>query len=377
MGENKMKLIVGLIAFVLIFSIGAIAYQNTALFAQVTSDETISIGWIGPLTGPSAVLGMDSITAAEIAVKEINSGGGINGKKLKLITEDDQYVSTKTISAYQKITQIDGAKIVLVNTYSGIFALAKQAQKDGVILIDPLDCSSLISALNENVFCLATDSESIANVLSSEAKKQGNSAGIIYFIGDQFMPQIKEWVSQKFSGKIVSESYSPGVLDFKTIIEKMKFEKVDSLILLGYDETGVAMRQARELGFSGQFITTATITSPSLVEASKGAANGTIFAFWSADANRAETKEFNKSFLEEKQRLPILDLATYPTYDTVKAIAKALGVVKNKNVLEIRTALLGVNFWGTTGEVNFNQTRASKIPEQAYRLENGKVVAKN
>ena len=70
---------------------------------------------------------------------------------------------------------------------------------------------------------------------------------------------------------------------------------------------------------TGKFFTTGTVTSPSLQEAAQGHAEGTIFAFWSAPES-----EFTNKFIERVGRKPILDLATYPTYDAVRVIAKAL-----------------------------------------------------
>jgi len=340
-----------------------------------SGEDKILIGWIGPLTGQSAVLGMDSATAAQIAIEEINAQGGVNGKKLELIVEDDQYDTAKSITAYKKLVEVDKVKIILINTYSSVFALAEQAKKDNVILIDPLDCSEIIGSVGENVYCIATDTKSIAQVLTEQISKSGTKKiGVLYANGDEFMPLINSYLTEMLNGQltVTSESHIFGTGDFRTTLTKMKNAGINELVFLGYDETGIAMKQARDLNISGQFYSLGTITSPSLQSASQGAIGGTIFAFWEANKNTGMGKDFTTKFVAQKGRAPLMDLATYPTYDAVKVIAKAL---EGKTTTEeIKQAISGISgFDGATGIIDFNNSRAMKIKESAYRLKNGQI----
>ncbi len=337
------------------------------------TEGPIKLGWIGPMTGQSAVLGMDSITSAQIAVDEINAAGGINNRKVQLIAEDDQYDITKAVNSYNKLVNVDGVKIIVLNTYGSVFALSDRAKQDGVLLIDPLDCNSALTALGSHVFCLATDSESIGKVLSDQAKANGlKKIGIIHWNSDTFMPLVKDSFVKNYDGATVVEAYSAGTTDFKTTITKMQQQGVDGFALLGYDETGIAMKQARELGFKGLFFTTGTVTSPPLQEAAKGAANGTILAFWDAPKTQEPAKSFNDKFIAVKGRPPILDLASYPTYDTIKVLAIAIGTAGDSDTTKVGQALLGVqNYKGVTGDVSFPSDRAMRIQETAHILNNG------
>ena len=343
----KKNLLIGIVAL----GIVALLIGIVVLGMTFSNSDTIKIGWIGPQTGQSAVLGMDSFVAAQIAIDEINSEGG----KIELIIEDDQYNTEKTITAYNKLVNVDGVKFILINTYGGVFALAERAKNDGVVLMDPLDCNGELAGLNKNVFCLATDSESLAEVLAEEAK---GDVGILYFNSDLFMPLIEKVFKEEYNGEIIlSEAYVGGTKDFKTQLMKMK--DADSLLLLGYDETGIAMKQARELGFEGQFYTTGTVTSPSLQKIAGGHAEGTIFPYWEVKEN-----DFTDKFVSLKGREPILDLATYPTYDAVKVLGK---IIDGKNIFDI-------NFEGVTGEIKFASDGSMRIKESAYVLVDGKPV---
>jgi branched-chain amino acid transport system substrate-binding protein len=336
--------------------------------------EIVKIGWIGPQTGPSAVLGMDSYVAARIAVDEINSAGGLNGKKVELYAEDDQYDNTKALSAYRKLVNVDGVRLILVNTYSSVFSLAKQAEKDGVILMDPLDCNSELAKLSPNVFCLATDSESLARVLAAAADARGyKKVGVLYFNSDLFMPLVQKVFVGNYKGTVVlSDSYVAGTQDFRTQIAKAINAGADALVLLGYDETGNAMKQARELGFNGQFLTTGTVTSPPLQEAAQGAADGTLFAFWSADKSSAKIKIFDAEFNKRQNRSPILDLATYPTYDATKILVAA--AARGVSATSVAKQLALTQYDGLVGKVSFSTDGAMLVPEGLYLLKGKKIL---
>lgn len=364
------------IAGLVILAVALLALSLIELtgFTVNPSEETIKIGWMGPLTGQSAVLGMDSIVAAQIAVDEVNENGGVNGRKLEIIVEDDQYDTVKSVSAYNKLVHVDGVKVILINTYGGVFALADQAKKDGVILMDPLDCNSELVGLNDNVFCLATDSESIADVLAEQANERTKKVGILFFNSDSFMPLVKDFFLQKFDGEaVLVEGISAGETDFRTSLAKMIDGDVDGIVLLGYDEMGIAMKQSRDLGFRGQFFMPGTVTSPSLQEAAQGNAEGTILAFWNAPENNEITKKFDEEFMARQGRRPILDLATYPSYDAVKVIALALE--KGESASSVRDELLKIKgFDGVTGKVSFSQDRSASIFESAHELKEGRPV---
>ena len=369
MNKNKYWIITILVAIVILTVILPMSREENT--------KVIKIGWIGPQTGPTAVLGMDSATAAQIAVDEINKNGGISNKKIELYIEDDQYDTKKSVSAYRKLVDVNDVKIIIVNTYSSVFALAKQAEKDNVILIDPLDCNNEIANLSENMFCLATDSESLARVLSNTANERGfKKVGLLYFNSDLFMPLVQKVFSQTYKGDIVlSESYVAGTRDFKTQISKMISDKADAMVLLGYDETGNAMKQARDLGFKGQFLTTGTVTSPPLQAAAQGKAEGTLLAFWGVNKNDKNVIAFDTEFKRRQSRPPILDLATYPTYDTVKVLIYAIEKANNDSVKSIKSELLKIkNFKGLTGEISFNENGSMLIPEKLFLLTNGMVV---
>ncbi len=367
--SKTLKILVGIVVIILIgLGIFSLAQTKTRL-----TGDTIKIGWIGPLTGSSAILGMDSVKAAKIAVDNINAKGGIQGKKVSLLIQDDQYQTSRSIAAYDKLVHTDSVKIIMMQTYSGVFALAEQAKKDRVAIIDVLDSNDNLAKLGSNVFSVGVESESISRLLSGYANRQGyKTVGIIYFNSDTFMPYVKNQFVSNFSGRSIAEGYQAGEKEFKTILTKLKAEQVDALVCLGYDECGIAIKQARLLGINSPLLMPGTITSPALQELAEGKTEGSIFTFWTADKDTDPAKTFREQFTQLEGREPYVDLFTYPAYDAVTAIATAL----EKSSLSIDSfgqALREVNnIKGVTGEINFAEDGTMRIPFRLFSMTDGK-----
>jgi len=362
-----------------------VAFVLLTLIGCGSKPEVIKIGYIGPLSGPSAVLGMDAIQAIEIAANEVNAQGGINGLPIEIIAEDDQYIPAKTLTAYEKLVNVDGVEILLVSTYGGVFTIADRAQEDNVIVIDPLDCNNELAALPENVFCLATETESIGYALADYLLSQGKTrAGVMYSTKDNFMALVSDAFKRKFSqggGFTKEENFVYTDVDFKTQLLKLNEIKPDAIVFLGHDETGIAMKQARDLGITAQFMATGTVTSPGLQQASHGAAEGTIFAYWEPAADNSLSKEFEAKFVSLVGRPPILPLTTHPAYDSMQVLIKnslpqsVKRVDRTERVDAIRRGLYSTKrFEGTTGEITMDSDGAVRIKESAFRLENGRPV---
>lgn len=296
--------------------------------AYVRADETIRIGWIGPLTGNAAVLGTDSAPALQMAADDVNAAGGIGGRRLEVVLEDDQYIPAKTVAAYQKLVNSKGIKILVVLSYSGLFALAPTAEKDGVILIDPLDCDENIGALPRNVICIAKRSEELGFALAeSILKNKELPVGVIYYDADAF----NEVVAKSLISRLGKEgttplfvlTYNDTTQDFRPLLLKAKEGKVKALALLGYDTLGVAMKQAREMGIKAQFYATGTLASKQGLAVAGTAAEGARGTIWQAKHDERH-EEFKKAFIAKTGRDPLPDVFMLPAYDTGQVLARAL-----------------------------------------------------
>jgi branched-chain amino acid transport system substrate-binding protein len=307
----------------LILLIAFLACQSVA-----AAQSPVKIGWIGPLTGNASVLGVDTVPAMQLVFDSVNAAGGIEGRPINLISEDDQYTTQKAVAAYNRLVHHEKIRVLVVLTYGGLFALAPLAEKDGVLLLDPLDCDERIAKLPTNTLCITKRTEDLGRVNAEHVlSKNEFPAGVIYYDGDPFMS-----VAAEASARTLSEhghkwtsvgTYNESTTDFRTLVLKAKQAQVKSLFLYGYDQMGTAMKEARGLGLKANFYTLATSTSPGFQDLAGTALEGTFFPNWQAPRNE-KFETFLGKFRAKVGREPYMEISTIPSYDIAQLIVNGL-----------------------------------------------------
>jgi branched-chain amino acid transport system substrate-binding protein len=300
--------------------LGAIAL----LPATARADKPIvTIGWSGPLTGDSAVLGVDSRKAVEMVFESANS---LPTAKVyfKLAVEDDQYNTAKSLTAYRRLASIEKAQVVIFLTYGGLFSVAPQALRDRVLIVDPLDCNDEVAKLPQSVVCVAAMTDEIGRLNAQMALQSGSKRGaILYFADDPFMSTVAKSTEAALSASgnpiVLSESYSARQSDFRTLLLKAKANGADALYIYGYDEAANIMKQARQLGMTTPFFSTATVFSPPFIAAAGTALDGTRFSVFTPSDERRYA-DFRERFQKRYGAAPILDIATVPSFDIANLI---------------------------------------------------------
>jgi branched-chain amino acid transport system substrate-binding protein len=346
-------------------------------------DQIVKIGWIGPLSGNAAVLGVDTVPAMQLVIDSINDAGGVHGHRLKLIAEDDQYSSAKTVSAYNRLVHQEGIKVIVALTYGGLFSIAQNAEKDGVLLIDPLDCDDKIAALPANTLCITKRTEDLGRANAEHAISQNAfPAGILYFDGDPFMgvaaDATKKTLQEHGKDWTFIETYNEGTTDFRTLMLKAKQANLKSLFFYGYDQMGTAMKEARSIKMTSLFYTLATSTSPDFQHLAGEALEGTFFPNWNAP-RRDKFAKFSKDFQAKVGREPHMEISTVPSYDIAQLIVAglnsgALDSTGNVNINTLRAYLYNVkNYDGVSGTITVDSdgiTRSFPVTERVWK--NGK-----
>jgi branched-chain amino acid transport system substrate-binding protein len=311
-----------------------------------------------------------------LAVDQVNSKGGINGNHVRLVIEDDGYNTAKSISAYSKMVSIDKPSVIFMQTYGAIFALGHKPEKDNVVVIDVLDCNDDIAALPKNIFCLATQTESVAaGFVSDILKNKYETPFILYEENDPWMEFIQKSSVQKLDQhgiKAIHEGVQASVTDFKSLLLKAKSKKVDAIIFLGNDQMGTALKQARDLGLQSQFYSVGSMTSPGFQALAGDAAQNTLVSFWESSESLIHT-EFLNAYSSKYGAPPILQLAAVPAYDAAKI---SLELLRVKSQSDLGSQLLKVkNYQGLGGRITFDKDGAVRtIHEKLYIFKNSKLL---
>ena len=242
--------------FVMSFSL---TISVPTLFAQ----NTVKVGVPNSLTGRHAPFGQHMKRAFEMAQEEINSAGGIKGKKLELIHEDDQSKPEISITVTQKLIQ-DSSILMLTGQYSSsntypACALAEKAKMP--FMVSTAAADNITTSGWKYIFRLAqpaTDFDTgLQDWLLKEAKPK--SVVMIYentLFGTSTAKAMKKWADDNKVNVPIFEAYEAGLVDFKPLLFKLKAVNPDVVYAISYlmDATLIA-RQMKEIDFNPRAFT--------------------------------------------------------------------------------------------------------------------------
>ena len=220
--------------------------------------EPFRIGVMESLTGPGETYGQVANNAKQLAVAEINEGGGINGRMLELVVEDSKCSAQDAITAFKKLTDVDGVKIILGTSCSGaMLGAAPLAEAEGVVMFSGLATNPDIAEAGDFIFRTAMNDAQLGidtgNVLWSDGVRK---LATINESTDYAEGVRRASVAQfeKRGGEVVAaEQYASDTTDFRSQLTKLLNENPDAIHVAAQGEFsgGTIVKQLRELGYDG------------------------------------------------------------------------------------------------------------------------------
>ncbi len=302
------------------------------LHKQPAPAETIKIGFIAPLTGDAAAYGIDEKNATAIAVEEINTAGGIDGRPLKVIYEDGKCSGKDAATAAQKLTSIDKVKIILGGACSGeTLAVAPIAEQNKVVVFSAFSSSPDITNAGDYIF---RNSPSDTDVAKGYAQFIVNKAGykkiaIISENTDYAQGARKVFIDEvkKLGGDITAdEVFNQGERDFRINITKIKSSGPEAIFINPQSGTtgGLALKQIKELGIKTSVFSVYVFSGKDAQESAGSAANNLIFFDLVGLTNTDKGKAFAEKFNARFGKIGGSEYSTGARYDSVYIIADAL-----------------------------------------------------
>src|SRR5574344_2738996 len=178
--------------------------------------NTITLGGIFPLSGNVAVYGVECKKGVDLAIEEINAAGGINGKQIALVSEDDEGNPDKTVNAYKKLTTKDGVKIIIGSLTSGCTqSITTLSQASKVIQIAPAATAADITDAGNYIFraCFIDPFQGTVGGKFAAENLKAKKAAILYDITNDYSVGVYENFVAEFGkngGSVVAESYAKG-----------------------------------------------------------------------------------------------------------------------------------------------------------------------
>ena len=327
------------------------------------SDTTpIMLGSIMPISGPVSTYGIQSRDAINMAIDEINAAGGILGRPVQVIVEDDEANPEKTKNAFTKLVTKDGViGIIGALTSKCSLAITTEAQARQIIMISPSSTNDTVTAAGDYIFRACYNDSFQGQVVAQFAYEnlKAMNAAILYDNTNDYSKGLTENFKSTFlalGGTIVAEeSYATGDKDFNAQITSIKGKSPDVIFIPDYYNTvSLIAKQIRAQG-----ITVPMLGADGWDEIVNNAGDEVVGSYYSnhysPDANDPEVKAFVEKYtaLYNIQPNALAALAYDATYILTDAITKA----GSTDPEAIKAAMMQTDKKFVTGQITFNELR--------------------
>lgn len=343
---------------------------------------TILIGYYGDLSGRTSSFGQSTKNGVEMAADEINKAGGINGRQVKIITEDDQGEPNKAATVVTKLINQDGVKALLGEVASSnSLAAAPKAQEAKVPMISPSSTNPAVTQVGDYIFrvCFIDPFQGEVMAKFSANNLKAKRAAILYDFNSDYSRGLYQFFKRSFTqlgGEIVSEqSYTQGDRDFSGQLTAIRSVNPEVIYVPGYyGEVGVIANQTKQLGIKAPLLGGDGWDAPQLWELGGASLNGNYISnHYSVDDPSPAIQKFVKDYQTRYNILP--DALAALGYDSMKVLADAIKRAGGTESAKLRDAIAQTqNFAGVTGAISLNQDRNAVKPAVVLKLQNSKFV---
>ena len=360
---------------------------NSNAGTESASGGTFKIGGIGPVTGGAAIYGQAVKNGAELAIKEINETGGINGYQIEYNFQDDEMDNEKAVNAYNTLKDW-GMNILVGAVTSGCcVAVAAESQNDNLFQITP--SGSSVDCINgkENVFqvCFTDPNQGVGAADYIGQNNVATKVAVIYDSSDVYSSGIfakfkEEAASQNF--EIVSEEAftADNKTDFSVQLAKAQEAGADLVFLpIYYSEASLILKQADSMGYAPKFFGCDGLDGILGVENfdQKLAEGVMLLTPFAADAKDDATQKFVSAYEAAYGETPNQFAAdAYDAVYVVKAAAEKCEATPADSVTDLcdklKAAMQEISYDGLTGDsMSWSADGTVNKAPKAMEIKNG------
>jgi branched-chain amino acid transport system substrate-binding protein len=343
------------------------------------ASDVIKVGEYASLTGKEAGFGQSSHDGTALAVDDLNAAGGVLGKKIELITEDDQSQAGQPSIDVRKLITDDGVVAVLGEVASSrSLEAAPICQQYKIPMISPSSTNPKVTEIGDYIFRVCFIDPFQGTVMANFATKtlKLKSAAVLTDVTSDYSMGLAKFFKDSFGangGKIVAdEKYNGGDKDFSAQLTTIKAANPDGIFVPGYyTEVGLIAIQARQLGLNIPLFGGDGWEGAPLIPIGGAALEGTYFSthFTPQDTSPI-VQDFVKKYQERYHATP--DAMAALGYDSLMILADAMKRAGTAAGPAVRDALAATkDFQGITGRITIDKDRNASKPAVILEVKNG------
>lgn len=341
----------------------------------------IVIGEYGSFTGSEATFGQSTSEGVKLAMEEQNKAGGIKGKKIRLVSLDNQGKPEEAAAAVQRLITQEKVLAVLGEVASSrSLAAAPVAQQYKVPMISPSSTNPKVTEVGDYIFrvCFIDPFQGLVMAKFSRNDLKNSKVAILRDVKSDYSTGLADVFKTEFTkmgGTIVGdESYQSGDTDFKAQLTQIKGKNPEAIFVPGYyTEVGLIARQARQLGIKAPLLGGDGWDSEKLSELGQDAIKGSYFSnHYTTESTDKRVTEFIEKYRKQYGGKTPDGLAALG-YDAARVLFAAMERSTDMSTKSIRDEIAATkDFAGVTGTITINAQRNATKSAVVVRVD-GKV----
>jgi branched-chain amino acid transport system substrate-binding protein len=327
---------------------------------QALAGEPLIIGASAPLTGARALLGRNLRQGVGLALEEINGAGGVLGRQLQVVFEDDQGDNPNAaINSVNRLINVQKVPLMLGPHYAvAQMASQKTYCEAKVISITGASGVPVTAQGCQYVFRVRMNDILVGKALVAYVQDTLKLNKIaIHYMNDDFgkggMERVVKALAELNLKPVAMESHNPGDKDFTAQLSKIKQAGAEAMIMWSHDtESALVVRQARQLDPHLRILGTTSLSEPSFLKLAGEASEGLISANDFVPTNPdPRVQAFVKKYEEKYKMLPEVWAAAY--YDAAHIAAKVIAAAGSTDPDKLRRAFLALRYTGLMADFKF------------------------
>lgn len=342
----------------------------------------IKVGYYGDLSGRTSNFGQSTKKGVEMAADEINKAGGVNGRQVQILSEDDEGRPEKAATVVTKQIDQDKVAVLIGEVASGnTLAAAPKAQAAHIPMISPSSTNPAVTQVGDYIFRVCFIDPFQGEVMAKFAANtlKAKKAAIMLDFNSPYSRGLTEFFEAAFTklgGQIVNkQSYTQGDRDYKGQLTAIRSAAPDVIYVPGYyGEVGVIAKQAKQLDIKAPLLGGDGWDATQLWDLGGDALNGDFISnHYSVDDPSPAIQKFVSEYKARYGETP--DALAALGYDAMRVFADAAKRAGTTDGQKLRDAIAATQkFPGVTGAINIDAQRNAVKPAVVLKLENRKYI---
>jgi branched-chain amino acid transport system substrate-binding protein len=339
-----------------------ISYAGLLLLLSCSGGEPVTIGFVGGLSGRVADLGINGRNGVHLAVDEWNQRGGINGRPVKLLVEDDKQDKDIAIKAVRSLLDQKASVIIGHMTSSMTMATIDLVNKSKAVMISPTTTTDYLTGIDDNFLRVSTTTLSAATKMANYLLGNADikAVTVIYDLNNKAYTEswLKAFRKAFEAGKgtiLKVETFSSNKdTSLLKTVENSYDEKAQGLVIISNAmDAAMLCQQVRKINWSVQITLSEWASTGSLIELGGEAVEGVYLSqFFDHSSTKPSYISFKSKYQKEFASLP--GFAAVNAYDAANAVMTAMAA--RKDAESIKEAILRIaTFQGVQGPISIDR----------------------